>query len=93
MALIGLLSDVHASPGPVEEALSIFSGTGVDEIFCVGDIAGYYDQCKQTVALLESSGCQTVIGNHDQKYLEKHALETENHSVLYFQQLPLPPEW
>ena len=37
---IGLISDVHATPEPVAEALALFKSQAVDEIFCLGDIAG-----------------------------------------------------
>ena len=46
MALIGLISDVHATPAPVEEALAIFDRAGVEQVFCAGDIAGYRDRLK-----------------------------------------------
>ena len=44
MTSIGLISDVHATPTPIEEALSIFKQAGVEQVFCAGDIAGYGDQ-------------------------------------------------
>jgi len=88
MALIGLISDVHATPEPVAEALSIFEQAGVDQVFCAGDIAGYRDQLEETVALLIESGCRTIIGNHDLGYLEKHANDADNRAAEFFKQLP-----
>ena len=88
MALIGLISDVHATPEPVAEALSIFEQAGVDQVFCAGDIAGYRDQLEETVALLIESGCLTIIGNHDLGYLEKHANDVDNRAAEFFKQLP-----
>ena len=88
MALIGLISDVHATPEPVAEALSIFEQAGVDQVFCAGDIAGYRDQLEETVALLIESGCLTIIGNHDLGYLEKHANDADNRAAEFFKQLP-----
>ncbi len=41
MTSIGLISDVHVTPAPIEEALSIFEQAGVEQVFCAGDIAGY----------------------------------------------------
>ena len=74
---IGLISDVHASPLALSEALQIFAEQGVDDIICAGDIAGYYDSLLPTVRLLAGSGCKTIIGNHDQTWLEKNS--GENH--------------
>ena len=88
MALIGLISDVHATPAPVAEALSIFEKAGVEQVFCAGDTAGYRDQLEETVALLIESGCRTIIGNHDLGYLEKHANDADNRAAEFFKQLP-----
>ena len=88
MALIGLLSDVHATPAPVAEALSIFEREGVEQVFCVGDIAGYRDELEPTVALLVESGCQSVIGNHDLQYLDHLEDDVDDPSAAYFRQLP-----
>ncbi|RDH84957.1 MAG: hypothetical protein DIZ80_05700 [endosymbiont of Galathealinum brachiosum] len=88
MALIGLISDVHASPEPVEEAINIFMGKGVDQILCAGDIAGYMDQLDQTVSLLKRSNCQTVVGNHDQSYLKRHGEEADAASIQFLKELP-----
>lgn len=88
MTLIGLISDVHASPAPLEEALSIFKGAGVSQVFCGGDIAGYNEQLQETVVLLESSNVQTIIGNHDLKYIKHQQDVADNHAVTFLKQLP-----
>ncbi len=62
MALIGLISDVHAAPEPVAEALAIFTQAGVDQVFCAGDIAGYMDELEPTIKLLVDNGCKTIMG-------------------------------
>ena len=80
MALIGLISDVHASPQPVAEAMEIFSRAGVDQILCAGDIAGYMDQLDATIDLLKENNCVTVMGNHDQLYLDKMVPNPEQNS-------------
>lgn len=69
---IGLISDVHAQPAPVAEALSIFQSEQVDSIVCPGDIAGYFDEIKAVIELLIESNCRSIIGNHDQAYIESH---------------------
>ncbi len=66
---IGLISDVHSSPGALAEALDIFAAEQVDDIICAGDIAGYYDTLLPTVELLIESNCRAIVGNHDQKWL------------------------
>ena len=89
---IGLISDVHSSPLALAEALKIFAEQQVDDIICAGDIAGYYDTLLPTVQLLVESGCRTIIGNHDQSWLEKNSAaghaEDSNEIRSYLQQLP-----
>ncbi len=87
MALLGLISDVHATSTPVEEALSIFEQAGVEQVFCAGDIAGYRDQLEKTVALLVESSCRAVLGNHDLLYLDHYADDLDNEAVAFFKRL------
>ncbi len=97
MTLIGLISDVHASPEPVAEALHIFEKAGVEQVLCAGDIAGYMDQLSETIALLEKSHCQTVIGNHDLQYIDHHEAgqretghnnKSDKHTLSFLKRLP-----
>jgi putative phosphoesterase len=86
---IGLISDVHASPLPLRQALDIFERENVDDIICAGDIAGYYDSVAPTIELLARSGCKAIAGNHDQSYLEKPAREDDQDVRAYLEALPL----
>ena len=88
MALIGLISDVHAAPGPVAEALAIFNKAGVDQVLCAGDIAGYMDEIEQTIKLLLDYDCTTVMGNHDLLYLDHYGDDTDDNTVIFLKQLP-----
>ena len=62
---IGIISDLHATPSPVEEALAIFNQQGVKQVFCAGDIAGYGEALDETVNRLEANGCVSVAGNQE----------------------------
>ena len=59
----------------------------MEQVFCAGDIAGYGDQLEQSIALLVSSGCQTILGNHDLRYLDHHADDVNNVAVAFLDQL------
>ena len=84
---IGIISDVHASPQPLRQALEIFDREKVDDIICAGDIAGYYDTLPETIELLTRSNCRTIVGNHDQSWLDES--KTEDSPMRdYLQQLP-----
>ena len=69
---IGIISDPHATPGPLEEALLLLRQQGVEDIYCLGDIAGYGTDLEQTVELLREYDCGCILGNHDQWFLEEH---------------------
>ncbi len=85
---IGLISDVHATPAPLQEAVSIFAREGVDHILCAGDIAGYGEYLDDTVELLKACDCRTILGNHDAWYLEDLPDTAGDESGRYLQQLP-----
>lgn len=88
MALIGLISDVHATAEPVAEALNLFDSAGVDQILCAGDIAGYNNQLEKTIELLQQYHCQSITGNHDLLYIDHHSDEPESASFRYLADLP-----
>jgi putative phosphoesterase len=89
---IGLISDVHSSPEALAEALQIFTEKQVDDIICAGDIAGYYEGLLPTIQLLAGSNCKTIVGNHDQSWLEENTVEQgggdSSEIRNYLQQLP-----
>jgi putative phosphoesterase len=85
---IGLISDVHATPEPVAEALERFREQGVDRILCLGDIAGYGEHLERTVALLVEHDCQAILGNHERWYLDKHADAQDTPASRWFRSLP-----
>ena len=90
---IGLISDVHASPIPLQQALELFDRENVDQIICAGDIAGYFDSLEATVDLLIQSNCKTIMGNHDQTYVDTCAPGDNHKSLNFLQGLPLTLEF
>ena len=86
---IGLISDVHATPAPLQEALAIFQREGVATILCAGDIAGYGNQLEETVALLIDNRCQVVMGNHDLWQLERSKDAARGPVEEYLRSLPV----
>jgi putative phosphoesterase len=93
MTSLGLISDVHAAAAPLDEALTIFRREAVDQIYCLGDIAGYNDELEATISLLQASDCNSIIGNHDISYIMKTNAEKGDDpdldiSASYLQQLP-----
>jgi putative phosphoesterase len=89
---LGLISDIHAAPQPLEEALTIFQHEGVDIILCPGDIAGYGTNLDDCITLLEENDCRTILGNHDIWYLEDHLEQPDTAASQFFRHLPLTLE-
>lgn len=85
---LGLVSDVHATAQPLLQALELLTEKGADQIVCLGDIAGYGIELDETVKLLEQYHCQSILGNHDLWYLDKHNDEPDDYAQQYFSQLP-----
>ncbi|HEY5789957.1 MAG TPA: metallophosphoesterase family protein, partial [Gammaproteobacteria bacterium] len=86
--LLGLVSDVHATPAPLAEALALFAARGVDAVLCAGDIAGYGDELDATVDLLRAHGCHTIAGNHDRWLLADPARSAGEASRAWLAGLP-----
>lgn len=85
---LGLVSDVHATAQPLCQALELLTEKGVDQIVCLGDIAGYGVELDETVKLLEQYQCQSILGNHDLWYMDKHDGEPDDYILQYFSRLP-----
>lgn len=85
---IGLLSDVHATLAPVQEALALFREESVEAILCAGDVAGYGKQLEPTVQALVNSSARVVMGNHDLWWLERSGYGPEGLVERYLRDLP-----
>jgi putative phosphoesterase len=85
---IGLISDPHATPQPLAEALAIFRREGVSQVLCAGDIGGYGEQLDETVALLQAGNVLAVRGNHEQWALQQEEFPGSAASRAYFTSLP-----
>lgn len=89
---IGLISDVHATVAPLQEALDIFDREGVETVICAGDIAGYGRELEKTVTLLKDCHCRAVMGNHDLWCLERSGESLDGETAEFLRQLPIVME-
>lgn len=85
---IGLIGDIHATSAPVAEALALFHKQGVDRIFCTGDIAGYGEELDQSISLLKQSNCQSILGNHELWFMDRHPENKASDTFRFFSRLP-----
>ncbi len=69
-----ILSDIHSNLPALSKALSLLERSGVEQLYCLGDIVGYGAQPNECIALLREQNCQSVLGNHDLAALDpRHA--------------------
>ena len=85
---IGIISDPHADPDPVAEAINIFHREGVSHILCAGDIGGYNDRLDETIALLQQNKVLAIRGNHEEWALQQESFPGSANSRDYFASLP-----
>lgn len=62
---IGLISDVHGNYSALKKVICELKKYKVEEIYCIGDVAGYYPQINECCELLREHNIQSVMGNHD----------------------------
>lgn len=63
--MIAILSDIHGNYVALEEVLRSVDEMGITEIFCLGDIVGYYPQVNEVCDELRRRNVKSVMGNHD----------------------------
>jgi putative phosphoesterase len=85
---IGLIGDIHATVGPLLNALNLLEQEGVDLVLCVGDIAGYGTELEQCIELLNERGCVAILGNHDVWHIEKNGDGLKKSVATFFTNLP-----
>lgn len=60
-----LISDIHANLAALKSALDRIDVLGVDQILCLGDIAGYHVEINECIDLLREREILCIKGNHD----------------------------
>lgn len=63
--MIALISDVHGNYEALKQVLSKIDEMGIQEIFCLGDVVGYYSQVNECCDALRKRQVRCVMGNHD----------------------------
>ena len=63
--MIALISDIHGNFVALEQVLRAIDELGITEIYCLGDIVGYYPQVNEVCDELRRRGVKCLTGNHD----------------------------
>lgn len=62
---VAVLSDVHSNLPALEAVLGAIEETGVDQLWCLGDLVGYGADPDACTALVRDRGDVCLVGNHD----------------------------
>ncbi len=62
---IAVVSDIHANLHALEAVLAEIGASGVDELWCLGDVVGYGPRPNECCALVREHAAVALCGNHD----------------------------
>ncbi|MCO6451253.1 MAG: metallophosphoesterase family protein [Caldilineales bacterium] len=62
---IAIISDIHANLVALETVLAVIDELGPDEIWCLGDTAGYGPEPEACLSLIRERATLCLAGNHD----------------------------
>jgi predicted phosphodiesterase len=62
---IAFISDIHGNFEALTAVLAELDRMRVTEIYCVGDVVGYYSQVNECCDELRRRGIKSLLGNHD----------------------------
>ena len=62
---IGFISDIHGNYEALKSVLFELDKMKVTEIYCLGDVVGYYSQVNECCNELRSRNIRCLMGNHD----------------------------
>ena len=62
---IAFISDIHGNYEALKAVLAKLDGYGISQIYCAGDVVGYYSQVNECCDTLRLRGIPTIMGNHD----------------------------
>lgn len=62
---IGIISDIHGNYEALKEVLAELDKAGVEKIYCLGDVVGYYSQVNECCHALIERDIPSLMGNHD----------------------------
>lgn len=63
--MIGIISDIHGNYVALQKVLEELDDMDIKEIYCLGDVVGYYSQVNEVCDELRARNVQCVMGNHD----------------------------
>ena len=78
---IGIISDLHAGFGELQNALSYLSEQDVDIVVCAGDLVDFGTHGDEVVEKIMNAEIPCVKGNHDRQASQKQALRQRKQAI------------
>lgn len=63
--MIAIISDIHGNYVALQEVLKKIDSMGISDVYCLGDVVGYYSQVNECCDELRRRNIPCVMGNHD----------------------------
>lgn len=76
--MIAIISDIHGNYEALKEVLNIVDKKNIKEIYCLGDVVGYYPQVNECCDELRERNAKCVMGNHDWYLISRTKCERSN---------------
>lgn len=62
---IGIIADIHGNYEALKSVLTELDKMNISNIYCLGDVVGYYSQVNECCSELITRKIPSVMGNHD----------------------------
>lgn len=62
---VAVISDVHGNYPALQAVLKDIETEGVDQVYCLGDLVGYYCMIDEVIDTLREKNIPSLMGNHD----------------------------
>lgn len=78
---IALISDIHANFFYFQVILKELEQYNPSQIFCLGDMVGYYDQPNEVIDLIKEKNITCIKGNHEKYLLNELAYDHSKENI------------
>jgi len=78
---IAVISDIHSNYYYLKRVMNEVQKEKVSEIFCMGDLVGYYDQPNEVIAFCMANKIKCIKGNHESYLLDEISYPADNEDV------------
>ena len=85
--MIAIIADIHGNYPALKAVLKDIESSDINEIYSLGDVAGYYSMINECIELLRNKGIPNIMGNHDYYLTNSESCPRSNaaNSCLNFQ--------